>query len=1286
MATNKLILRALSSPWVTPIPDVTKGSVLTHVELDNNQIYLRGEIIHDTTVSGNSVTLHKINGNDFTFEVGGVNSGLESVTESSQQGWRLIGRDPTKYGNIGTGAIDFSHSTQSSSTTRGSTGTRSVTFGVNNDNPYNDSIMFGTSAIGASTNDYSGYNILGGEQMNYYNNIYTSFGNGFKSTMGTPGASLFDAVVYSSILVGHNSNLYAGRDSAMFGHALSGGSVGTTIVGVANDDLTTSIADWETANFNAYGPRFIVGTGNWNPDSNVGSRANGLVVMSDGEVTAPSLTIAKIDAEATGRALVTREYLIGYSGGTSGATPTGLERIDEGNGDGWRLIGRDPLNYGNIGLNSIDLSSSSGASSVYGATGENSLAVGKNNQAAGNESFAGGQDSITGNYSSFAFGYDVQATGDASFAANEQTRATDFGAAAFGLDTQATNTQAFSMGRATIASGSSSFAGGDDNTASSYGETALGLFGTIVAGSAGTWVATDRLFGLGNGTLFNSRSDAFILLKNGLATLPSVTNALIDAEPTGKAIVTREYLIGYSGGTSGATPTGLERIDEGNGDGWRLIGRDPLNYGDIGLNAIDFSHSTGASSVFGSTNTYGLTLGEDNRNNSRFSIMYGIYNIANSGSTTEGGNLIGGQNNETRGTSFHSVVIGAYNVLGHATLTYPTVLNYYTGQLGNENEMSAGFSSFQIGSQLLGSAPYCTTVGVANADVTSTIATPNWSPNNNNNPRFIVGNGTRNGNASPGFAITRSNALEVWQSGDVIAPSLTIDMITTGDSRTLVTKEYLELSGGTGSGTTVSTDDYTTGATFNPTTEILEFTRQSGGTYNVELTGVTNTGLELLDEGNGDGWRLIGRDPANYGPLGLNAIDFSRSTSVSSIRGGTGTNSVTFGTNTINPFNNTLMYGQDHVVGLTNNFNAANLIGGAEHNLYNNIYSSVILGERGSVGTSGASLSTAVVFNSLYSGGKNNLYAAHGSGVIGNFLLGGANACTIVGQANEDITNQTVANISTHTAQLNNPRFIVGTGIVTGGYTSGSGMTRRNGLVVWGDGGVYAPTMTNSFISGATSDVLVTRNYLESWSGGTGSGTTNTQIITGATFNTTTSVLELEDTTNTDNVTVTLTGTTVIQGAGDIGVTGSGTTSNPYIIDYKASIPVPIMRVATLDLTASEVRSLGSNPMEIVPAPGVGKALEVFTAFGQLTYVAPAFNGGGDVSLMCSGATAETAQYRFDPGFLALTASTNNIMLRKANLSGPQIIDNAALVIASDDSISGGSSVKIQCTYRIVDL
>ena len=64
MSNNKLILRTLTSPWGAPFTDFTKNSVLTFQDLDNNQIYLKGEIIYSGETTNDSITLNKINGNN----------------------------------------------------------------------------------------------------------------------------------------------------------------------------------------------------------------------------------------------------------------------------------------------------------------------------------------------------------------------------------------------------------------------------------------------------------------------------------------------------------------------------------------------------------------------------------------------------------------------------------------------------------------------------------------------------------------------------------------------------------------------------------------------------------------------------------------------------------------------------------------------------------------------------------------------------------------------------------------------------------------------------------------------------------------------------------------------------------------------------------------------------------------------------------------------------------------------------------------------------------------------
>ena len=74
---------------------------------------------------------------------------------------------------------------------------------------------------------------------------------------------------------------------------------------------------------------FTVGIGN----------ANGLVVYGNGAVTAEAMSVAEINQRGDS-ALITKEY--------ADLRFSGLERINEDNGIGWRLAGRDGDKYGNI--------------------------------------------------------------------------------------------------------------------------------------------------------------------------------------------------------------------------------------------------------------------------------------------------------------------------------------------------------------------------------------------------------------------------------------------------------------------------------------------------------------------------------------------------------------------------------------------------------------------------------------------------------------------------------------------------------------------------------------------------------------------------------------------------------------------------------------------------------------------------------------------------------------------------------------------------------------------------
>jgi len=245
------------------------------------------------------------------------------------------------------------------------------------------------------------------------------------------------------------------------------------------------------------------------------------------------------------------------------AAGTGLEAIDEGNGIGWRLIGKPAANYGNIGLNAIDLSESAGASVVFGATGDlSAIGGGSNNEASGAQSTIGGGTANTalGGGATVGGGTNNEAAQTNAFVGggvNNEAQEQQ-GVVAGGADNIAVERYAaIGGGEANNAGGRhSAIPGGLFNFAPSFGELSGGINGTTyVPGSALAFVATDRVFNIGNGINFFTPSDAFTILKNGTITAPSLTPALITAAGN-PALITKEYGDANYLGGGGATNLG----------------------------------------------------------------------------------------------------------------------------------------------------------------------------------------------------------------------------------------------------------------------------------------------------------------------------------------------------------------------------------------------------------------------------------------------------------------------------------------------------------------------------------------------------------------------------------------------------------------------------------------------------------------------------------------------------------------------------------------------------------
>lgn len=277
---------------------------------------------------------------------------------------------------------------------------------------------------------------------------------------------------------------------------------------------------------------------------------NNLTFNNVDSINAPTYTNAEIDAVGDG-SLITKRYFDANS--SAGSAPTGLEAIDEGNGIGWRLIGKNPNLHGNIGLNAVDLSI--GDSSNDGATGLNSFAVGRDVNASGAESIGMGFDATASGNNAIALGRS-SAEGDESVAIGPNSRAAgdetisigsgfSFGQGSISISSYTSGRAASVNGKEAIgittsnqglASGEGSIIIGAAMKATAFREVAVGAYGTQkVANSTTAYNALDRAFSVGVGDNVitsgpKGQVDAFTIYKNGAAvlhpiSLASVTNA-----------------------------------------------------------------------------------------------------------------------------------------------------------------------------------------------------------------------------------------------------------------------------------------------------------------------------------------------------------------------------------------------------------------------------------------------------------------------------------------------------------------------------------------------------------------------------------------------------------------------------------------------------------------------------------------------------------------------------------------------------------------------------------------
>jgi trimeric autotransporter adhesin len=377
------------------------------------------------------------------------------------------------------------------------------------------------------------------------------------------------------------------------------------------------------------------------------------------------------------------------------------------------------IGYANIasGQSSAAFGQSTTASGAYSAAfgsqtiadGTNSAAFGRQSSASGLVSFSFGQNTgANGSYSA-AFGYWSGTAGESSFVAGRSSGAVGDVSSCFGESNTAFGNNSFATGRFNTASGANSTIFGYNSNAFSFGETVMGIGATTYTPSTNGATqfraanTTDRLFVIGNAIDTNNndlvdaaeRSDALIVLKNGLTRLPSTTNAMITSAD-GKAVVTKEYLQSNNWSLTGNTGTNAATNFIGTTDNIDLVfRRGNIISGRLGDSNTFFGRNSGVVNT-GTSNTF---IGE----------RAGIANVSGSANTflgrLAGANGASGNDNIYLGyaaglnnTGNGNLMLGAFssqNTTGsfNVFLGYSAGSNNTTGArnttIGNQSDLGA---------------------------------------------------------------------------------------------------------------------------------------------------------------------------------------------------------------------------------------------------------------------------------------------------------------------------------------------------------------------------------------------------------------------------------------------------------------------------------------------------------------------------------------------------------------------------------------------------------------------
>jgi hypothetical protein len=707
MSNNKLILRTANSPYNQPNPDITKNSVLSYDEVDNNFIFLKGLDVYSASSLNNNLILYKQNGDNINVPLGNISywtagTGYGSVALSGANSV-ASGVFSVAEGSGNTTSGNYSHA-EGIATTASGFASHAEGYSTTASQLYSHAEGYLSTASGFVAHA-EGSSVASGTNAHAEGSSVAS--NTFSHSEGsttTASGNASHAEGSSSIASGNTSHAEGllTRAFGSYSHAQGSGATASGIASHAEGASTTSIGDsshaeglFTTAIGSGSHAEGYMNTSNGTythtgGQYNIASGTNAFIHSSGSTVNGDNSTILGgseniINSAVTGSTILggskitgtTSDTVYGVNFNASGSIFSGntnllnifksinsLDIYTTGttlNGNILSFNRNDTLSAYTVNLSGI-----SSISYWTAGTGTNAIVQRNSNSvASGTLAVAeGGNTTASGNYS-HAEGNSSIASGNTSHAEGIATTASSSGAHAEGQSTIASGQYSHAEGGATRASGNTSHAEGQGTTASHDFSHAEGYYTTAGYNShaegATTTASGNISHAEGNLTIASGDTSH----AEGYTTTASGSYSHTEGQSTTAS--------SYSSHAEGITTTASSSGAHAEGQNTAANGVASHAEGFLTIASGDYSHSEGI-----------LTT------------AYGNFTHAEGGSTYAGGLCSHAEGYSTVSDGFASHVEGSHNT---ALLLYSD-----NSSVGGEYNISSGYTAFihSSGSTVIG--------------------------------------------------------------------------------------------------------------------------------------------------------------------------------------------------------------------------------------------------------------------------------------------------------------------------------------------------------------------------------------------------------------------------------------------------------------------------------------------------------------------------------------------------------------------------------------------------------